>query len=1161
MKFVHLHNHSHYSILDAITTPRELVKAAKDDGMEAIALTDHGVMFGLMDFQKQAKEYGIKPIFGMEAYIAEASRFDKIQTKKSQGMRNYYHLLLIAKDITGYRNLVKLTSLAFSEGFYYRPRIDKQLLEKYKDGLIATSACLGGVVSAHIIDGNLNRALSEASYYRDLFGDDFYLELQNHHYSEDEIALREIPKIAKKLGIKMIATNDIHYLKKEHAIAHNVHLLIKDTNAANADKVDIKALRYKTDEFYFRSTEEMIELFKDYPEAISNTNEIADKCDLKIKFPVSMPKFTLPENNKSKNLEEYLEEVVWEGIRRRYKQIDETITQRVNYELSIINKMGFANYFLVVADLIKAARERGIMVGPGRGSAAGSIVAYALEITNVEPLEGNLLFERFLNPERISLPDIDIDFDDEKRDQVIKYCQEKYGTQSIAQIITFGKMSSRMVLKDVGRVLNIPLSEINKITAKIPVKFGKVTPLKDALDLVDLKYVKESKDPKIQELINYSMILEDKNRSVGTHAAGIVITPSDVTDFVPIFQNPKGGETAVDIATQYSMNYLEDAGVIKMDFLGLRTLSIIERTLMMIKNNYGIDIDIENIPRDDKKTYDLISEGKTLAVFQFESNGMQEYLRQLKPHSLEELSAMNALYRPGPMSQIPLFIARKHGEQPIEYLHPIMESVLSNTYGILVYQEQVMQLVQKVANFTLGEADMLRRAMGKKQRAEVDKMRPKFMEGAQANGVSKEVAEQIFELIDKFADYGFNKSHSWAYSWLAYQTAYLKANYPAEFLAANMTAELNNQDKIVELIDEAKSLGIEIMPPDINKSEATFTVKDGVIYFGLAAVKGVGIKSVENIVETRKAQPFKSFYDFIKRTDPKQVNRRVLEALIFAGAFDSITNGKRRALYEAIDEALEFSKSQSKNEGMKSIFEFDDTPNNQTQIEPELPNVAEWTERERLEHEKEVLNFYISGHPLKEFDTIVKSFSNLTLTRIKLGGDEEDTPELPDQVRFCGLISNIRTRRDKSNRLIAFVMVEDYYGKIECIFWSETYAKYQHLLIENSTVTITGKLDASDPSALKIVVSEVYTFPETIEKFATGLIIYLDKTSINRNGLEKLKKQLEIRPGGRLKLIFVVNGDNIKSDKYISFNNYINFQNLEKLKSLGFVRNYKFTTE
>ncbi len=1161
MNFIHLHNHSHYSILDAITTPKELVKAAKDDGMEAIALTDHGVMFGLMDFQKQAKEFGIKPLYGMEAYIAEASRFDRIQTKKSQGTRNYYHLLLIAKDITGYRNLIKLTSLAFSEGFYYRPRIDKQLLEKHKEGLIATSACLGGVIAAHIIDGNLERARSEARYYKDLFRDDFYIELQNHHYTEDEIALKELPLIADELDIKLIATNDIHYLKKEHAISHNVHLLIKDTNAANADKVDIKALRYKTDEFYFRTTQEMIELFKDYPEAITNTTEIADKCDFKIKFPVSMPVYRIPEKSKAKDLEQYLEEVVWEGIRRRYDNIDEKITERVNYELSVINKMGFANYFLVVADLIQAARLRGIMVGPGRGSAAGSIVAYALEITNVEPLEGNLLFERFLNPERVSLPDIDIDFDDEKREEVIKYCQEKYGDDSVAQIITFGKMSSRMVLKDVGRVLNVPLSEINKITAKIPVKFGKVTQLKDALDLVDLKYIKESKDKKLQELITHSLVLEDKNRSVGTHAAGIVITPDAVTNYVPIFQNPKGGDTAVDIATQYSMNYLEDAGVIKMDFLGLRTLSIIERTIKMIKENYGIYIDIEKIPRNDKKTYYLISEGKTLAVFQFESNGMQEYLRQLKPHSLEELSAMNALYRPGPMSQIPLFIARKHGEQPIEYLHPIMESVLSNTYGILVYQEQVMQLVQKVANFTLGEADVLRRAMGKKQRAEVDKMKPKFMEGAQSNGVSKEIAEQIFELIDKFADYGFNKSHSWAYSWVAYQTAYLKANYPAEFLAANMTAELNNQDKIVELIDEAKSLGIEILPPDINKSVATFSVKDNTIYFGMAAVKGVGIKSVENIVETRKEKPFKSFYDFIKRTDQKQVNRRVLEALIFAGAFDSITGGKRRALYEAIDDALDFSKSKSKNEGLSSIFEIGGSIDDSSSIEPELPNVKEWTDRERLEHEKEVLNFYVTGHPLKEFDTIVKSFSNTTLTRIKLGSEEEDTPDLPEQVRFCGLVSSIRTRRDKSNRPIAFVMVEDYYGKIECIFWSESYAKYQHLLVDNSEITLVGKLDSNDPSAIKIVVSEVYTFPDTIDKFATGLILTLNKSLVTREGLEKLKNILEIKQGGKLKLVFVLNGDESSSEKYISFNNHINFSNLSKLKSLNFVRYYKFSTE
>ncbi len=1159
-EFIHLHNHSHYSILDAIATPEELVKAAAANEMKAIALTDHGVMFGLMEFQKFAKSNGVKPLFGMEAYIANGSRFDRIQTKKNEGRRNYFHLLLLAKDVTGYKNLVKLTSYAHTEGFYYRPRIDKELLEKYKDGLIVASACLGGVVSAHLIDGNYERAVAESKYYRDVFGDDFYLELQDHNYLEDKIILDQVPKIANELGIKMIATNDIHYMKKEHALAHNLFLMIKDTNSSNADQADITKLRYKTDEFYFRSTEEMKALFKEYPEAISNTVEIADKCNLKLNFPINMPDFSIPKESDKTNFNEYLEEIVWKGINEKYPVITDEIKKRVEYELSIITKMGFANYFLVVNDFISAARKRGIRVGPGRGSAAGSIIAYALEITGLDPLEGNLLFERFLNPERVSMPDIDIDFDDEKREQVIQYCQEKYGSSSVAQIATFGRLSSRMVLKDVGRVLNIPLSEINRMTSKIPVQFGKVMKIKDAMNLADLKYVKDSNDDKIKKLIEFSLILEDKNRSIGTHAAGVVITPTDTTDYVPIIQNTKATSDSVSIATQYTMNFLEDAGVIKMDFLGLRTLSMIERALVLIKKNKGIDVDIDKVDLTDQKTYDLIGEGKTLAVFQFESNGMQEYLRKLKPQSLEDLTAMNALYRPGPMSNIPSFIDRKLGKQQITYLHPLMESVLKNTYGIIVYQEQVMQLVQKVANFSLGEADILRRSMGKKQKAEIDKLKPKFLEGAESNGVNQKIATDIFELIEKFADYGFNKSHSYVYSYIAFQTAYLKAHYPAEFLASNMTAELNSQETIVELIDEAKTFGIELLPPDINKSEAAFTVKGNTIYFGLAAVKGIGVKPVEHIVEVRSEKPFESYIDFVKRTDSKHINRRVLEGLIFAGAFDSVSGNKRRALFESIDNVLNFAKSQLKNEGMTDLFAA--MGKQESAIEPKLPNVKEWSERERLDHEKDVLNFYVSGHPLKEFSEIVKSFSNTTISKFKINDEIfEKSYAMPNETRFCGLISSVRTRRDKQNRMIAFAIVEDFYGKVECIFWSEAYAKFEHLLIESSTITVFGKVDVSDESSIKIVVSEAYSFIETIEKFTSGIVINLDETKLSNEDMLIIRDTLEIDSSGNNKLIISLeNSQNKTVNQFISYDNKINLNKINELKKLSCFKNYQYLT-
>jgi DNA polymerase-3 subunit alpha len=1158
-KFIHLHNHTHYSILDALCTPKELVAAAIEDEQKAIALTDHGVMFGLMEFQEIALSKGIKPIFGMEAYIAEKSRFEKIQTDKAKKIRNYYHLLLFAKDIKGYKNLIKLTSLAHTEGFYYRPRIDKEILERYKDGLIASSACLGGVVSAHLIDGNHQRAVNEAQYYKDLFGDDFYLELQNHGLEHDPLILSEVPKIATNLGIKLVATNDIHYIKKEHAVPHNVYLLIKDTSASDADKVDIKNLRYQTNEYYFKTQEEMIKLFDKHPDAISNTIEIADKCNLKIDFNVQMPEFKIPSESKSENLNEYLEELVWKGIREKYPEITETIKNRTDYELSIITKMGFPDYFLVVYDFLKAARDRGIRVGPGRGSAAGSIVSYALHITAVDPLEGDLLFERFLNPERISLPDIDIDFDDERRNEVIRYCQEKYGEKAVAQIITFGKMSSRMVLKDVGRVLGVPLAEINNMTSRIPVVFGKVWKLIDALELPDMKQYKESKDPKIKQLIEYSLILEDKIRSAGTHAAGIVITPGEVTDFVPIFQNNKSSDDGISIATQYTMNYIEKAGVIKMDFLGLRTLSIINRAVELVKLNQNIEINIDKIPLDDEKVYNLIASGKTTGVFQFESGGMQDYLKKLKPQTLEELTAMNALYRPGPMSNIPDFIDRKHGRKPIAYLHPVMEPILKNTYGIIVFQEQVMKLVQAIGNFTLGEADILRKAMGKKNEAEINKMKPLFIEGASANGISSKIANEIFELIHKFANYGFNKSHSYVYSWVAYQTAYLKTYFPAEFLAANMTAELNNQEKIVDLIDESKTFGLKILPPDINTSIGTFLVKGSNIYFGLAALKGIGINPVEHIVEIRKSGKFSSFFDFVKRTDTKFVNRRVLESLIFAGAFDTIVDGKRRALYEVIDDALNFARAQNKNEGMVDLFAGNDEV--KALIEPKIPEVDEWSERDRLAHENEVLNFYVTGHPLNEFEAIVKSFSHQNI--FKYLSDEDPIPR-NERVRFCGLITNIRTRRDKQERMIAFCQIEDFVGKVECIFWGEAYAKYESLLVESSPITIIGRLDANDNTQIKIITDEALSFSNTIEQLASGIVIHLIEEKTDNHVIHEIHNILTQIGGRETKIVFILeNEKNGEKKQFISFDQSVNLniQTIKHLQSLESVKSIRFLSE
>lgn len=1129
-EFVHLHNHTHYSLLDAAATPADLVNAAAQFGHNAVALTDHGVMFGIVEFYRKAKEKGIKPIIGMEAYIANGSRFDKNADKKSPGgkKRNYFHILLIAKNPVGYKNLIKLTSFAHTEGFYYRPRIDKELIEKYHDGLICSTACMGSMVNAHIIDGNIEKAYLEAQYYKDLFGDDFYIELQNHNLENDPLILEHAPKIAGELGIKMICTNDIHYLKQEHAYAHNVLLNIRD--ASGTEKTDILKLRYGTPEYYYKSTEQMRDLFKDYPDALKNTTEIADKCELELNSKSIMPNFPIPKESKSETLEDYLRELTYKGMNEKFPDTNSEIKERIDFELNVINSMGFPGYFLIVWDFIDAAKRLGCSVGPGRGSVVGSLVAYCLGITNINPLPYDLLFERFLNPERYTMPDIDIDFSDEKRELVINYVKQKYGEEAVAQIVTFGKLSSKAVITDVGRVLGIELNIVKDITKKIPVVQGKVKELNEAIELPDLKWLKESNEKRLKDLLSYSMLLEGKFRHTGIHAAGVVITPGDITDYVPIYQSTgKGKDSTPEIATQFSMGDLEKIGLLKMDFLGLKTLSIIDNALEMIEQNHHIKIDIDKIDFDDKKTFDMISNGETQAVFQFESGGMQEYLKQLKPHNLEELTAMNALYRPGPMANIPEFIDRKHGKKKVEYLHPLMETVLKKTYGIIVYQEQVMQLVQVIGNFSLGQADMMRRAMGKKDDALMLKMKSEFNEGAAKNGLNAKVSGEIFDLIHKFAKYGFNKSHSVAYSYLAFQTAWLKCHYPAEFLAANMTANLNSQDDIVKLIEEAKKFDISVFPPDVNRSFAKFTADGKTIFFGMAAIKNVGLTAVDAIVDARKDKPYKSFFDFVSRVDYKFVNRRMLEALIMAGAFDSIENGKRNPLLTAVDVALEFAKrlQDSGNSNMDSLFATDTV---ELAIpEPSVPDVEEWTEKERLEKEKEVLNFYVSGHPLNEFLPYVKSLTNVNLSINK----DDDDIDIPKDIKICGLIKELRTRRDKKDNEIAFCMIEDFNGKAELIFWSDAFGKYKNLIRNDSIVFVTGKFsDKGDH--IKIVVNEVLSLEDALNAFVSGYKIWLKMDDKDKDNLKSLMQNQSLFNKGSSKIRFFVSStdNSIKKTYY-----------------------------
>lgn len=1147
-KFVHLHNHTHYSILDALTTPQELVDAAVSDGHPAVALTDHGVMYGVYEFSKYAESKSIKPIVGMEGYIANGSRFDKIATNKLEKRRNYFHIILLAKDEQGYQNLMKLSSLGFTEGFYYKPRIDKELLEKYKDGIICTSACMGSMVNAYIVDGMIEKAYSEAKYYKDLFGDDFYMEIQNHYLPNDPVVLEHAPKIANELGIKLIASNDIHYISKDYAIPHNILLLIRD-GVKTDEQANIQDLKYGTPEFYFKTYEQMSKLFADYPDALINTVEIAEKCNFKYTQKRVYPEFPIPKESKAKNLDEYLKELVYKGLNERFDDITQEIIDRIEYELNVITSMGFPGYFLIVANFIDAARKLNVSVGPGRGSAVGSLVAYALGITNVDPLPYNLLFERFLNPERYSMPDIDIDFSDEKRDLVINYVKEKYGENAVAQIITFGKLSSRLALTDVGRVLGVSLSKVKEITKSIPVIRGKVAKIKEALELPDLKWLKDSNDESLKALIEYAVKLEDRNRNVGTHAAGIVITPGDVTDYVPIYKTPdKEGKQSVEVATQFSMNYLEEIGLLKMDFLGLRTLSIIDRTLEMIEENTKIKINIDKIDFEDKKTYDMISIGDTLAVFQFESDGMQEYLKKLKPNNLEELTAMNALYRPGPMDNIPDFIDRKFGKQKIEYLHPLMEKVLKTTYGIIVYQEQVMQLVQLIADFSLGQADILRRAMGKKQIAYMDKMKPLFVQGAAKHNISEKLALEIFDLIYKFADYGFNKSHSLAYSYLAYQTAWLKAHYTTEFLASVMSSTLNDQNQIVLLIDEAKKFNIKVVPPDINRSTANFYGSGRTIFFGMAGIKNVGVAAVNKIVEARSNKPFKSIFDFVERVDNKVVNRRLLEALICAGAFDSIHPNQRAALFVSIDIILEYSKSLQENEpDMDSLFGAEISK--QVRVVPELLKVAEWEFLERLSKEKEYLNFYITGHPMQNFEPIIRSLNSNTV----YNGNGEGR-----SIRYCGMISSLSKRRDRKNNIIAFATVEEFNGKAECIFWSDAFEKYGHLLNEGDLIVVTGSIQENE-DMLKIVVNEVIELEDSINRYFTGYKIWIniDDEDHKQKLLELHSKLIDSKYPARKVRFFLNNTDKTFRKTFLNLhcNIKLDFDAIKKISDIVGISN------
>ncbi len=1119
-EFIHLHNHTHYSLLDGACKVDSLVQAAGENNMSAVALTDHGVTFGAMEFYKKAKKAGVKPIIGCEVYVADGPRFDKQLNVvgKTNKKRNYFHLVLLAKNYEGYRTLNKLTSRAHTEGYYYKPRIDRELLEECHEGLIALSACAGGVVSAHLVNEDMEAAREAAIWYRELFGEDFFLEVQDHGIPVDRPVLEGMPILSQELKIPLVATNDCHYIRQEHAVAHNVLLHIRDASKSGA-RVDVESeLRYGTKNYYFKTAEEMAALLGRFPGAVENTIAIAERCNVELPKELYMPQFPIPADSSATTLDDYLREITWRGIEKRYDDVSEEIRTRTDFELDVITRMGYSGYFLIVQDFIQAARDRGVSVGPGRGSAAGSIAAYAMGITDLDPIKYDLLFERFLNPERVSMPDIDVDFADNKREAVIDYVKEKYGHDAVAQIITFGTLSSRAVLKDVGRVLGVPLSTINSITEKITVKFGRVQSLKEAVESnPELRWVKDSPDEQIKKLIEYSMVLEGFNRNSSLHAAGVVIAPGPLENYIPLYKTPDSG-----LASQYSMNDLEDAGLLKMDFLGLRTLTIIDNTLELIKQRHGKTIDIDAIPLDDAATYELVGKGLTTAVFQFESGPMAEYLKQLKPTVLEDLIAMNALYRPGPMEHIPEFIDRKRGRKPIEFLHPLLEPILGKTYGVCAYQEQVMQIVQQLGGFTLAQADNLRRAMGKKQMKYMDEMKGPYFEGCARNGVDKKSANDIWEMMLKFCDYGFNKSHSAAYAYVAYQTAWLKANYTPEFLAANMTAESSDLAKVVKLIDESRKFDIKVLPPDVNESLVDFSVTDQGIRFGLAAIRNVGGNAVIEILKQRfQDGPFTSLFDFTRRLAGNTlINKRLIESLILSGAFDSL-HRNRNASFTAIDAAMQYATAcaSSLASGMDSLFAVAGDEGGPSIPEPNLPNVPDWPQLERLSREKEVLSFYVSGHPMEQYEMDVEAFA-----QIKLGDVTEET-DLSAPLRACGIISAIRTKLDRRENQIAFVTIEDFTGKAECVFWSDMYKKFAPVLAVGEIVFLTGRAELSGSEGVKMIADDVVPMAQARMRFANALAVDVRLEEVGADAAQRTYELFKHNEGP-MQCIFRIYGEN-----------------------------------
>ncbi len=1032
--FVHLHGHSEYSLLDGACRIGEMAEVAAEQGMPALAITDHGNLFGVIEHYRACQDAGIKPIIGCEVYVAIDSRHSRQAARGLTHASN--HLVLLAKDATGYRNLTKLVSKGYLEGYYYNPRIDKELLREHAEGLICMSGCIGGEIPHLIQREGLAAAEKVAREFIDIFGDDYYLEIQRHDIDPEVKANDGLLKLHRKLGVPLVATNDFHFLRATDHDAHDALICIQ-TNKT----VDEKNRLCYPDGLYMKSPEEMRSLFADLPDALERTLEIADKCNVELEFGKTyMPDFPIPAGYASSD--DYLTQLAQEGLERRYGSVDPAVQERLAYELSVITSQDFSGYFLIVWDLVNYARNQGISVGPGRGSAAGCLASYCLGITNVDPIKYDLIFERFLNPERIEPPDIDVDFDDTRRDEVLRYVVDKYGKDNVSQVITFGTMGAKAVVRDVGRVLGMSFGEVDRIAKQVPTEL-KIT-LEKAIERVpELQQVAQAPGNE-GKLIEYARKLEGMARHASVHACAVIIAPGELTNYVPLYRSPKNGT----ITTQFVGETCMDIGLLKMDILGLKELSLVEEAMRLIRLKEP-DFDLEAIPWDDRATFDLFGRGETIGVFQFESTGMREYLIKLRPDTIEDIIAMNALYRPGPMDNIPTFIARKRGEEAVAYDHPKLESILEPTYGIMVYQEQVMRIAQELAGFTLGQADILRKAMGKKKPEEMAKVKKDFVGGCVANGVKKTLANKLFGEIEIFAGYAFNKSHSVCYAEGAYKNAYLKTHYPQEYMAASLTLERKDTDRLTVLLDDCRRMGIPALPPDVNQSTLNFTPTDEGIRYGLAAIKNVGEGAAQSIVDTRIAEgPFTTLFEFCERIDLRAVNRRVVESLIAAGALDGL-EGHRAQKMEALELALKAAGKAQEDREKGQISLFDGGGSSELVVQ-ELPQIEEWSEREKLAKERDLLGLYISSHPLKPYARDLKNFAR---PLSEIDGQLDGA-----RLRVGGLVEGVRKLFDRRGNPFAFVTLKDLNSTGDIAFFAEVFARHQQLLVEGETILVEGRV-------------------------------------------------------------------------------------------------------